>query len=89
MTGFYCIFQFPFLSLLYLLYLIKEIFVQSEDDFSLSGIAITALYFDGNSRILISGDQSGMVRCYFHWILQISQRNLYIFHLQFCFSRMI
>ncbi|OAY57661.1 uncharacterized protein LOC110609749 isoform X2 [Manihot esculenta] len=37
---------------------------QSEDDFSLSGIAITALYFDGNSRILISGDQSGMVRIF-------------------------
>ncbi|XP_039061499.1 uncharacterized protein LOC120205741 [Hibiscus syriacus] len=37
---------------------------QSEDDFSLSGIPLTALYFDGNSRILISGDQSGMVRIF-------------------------
>ncbi|WCJ32824.1 Transducin/WD40 repeat-like superfamily protein [Euphorbia peplus] len=37
---------------------------QSEDDFSLSGIALTALYFDGNSRILISGDHSGMVRIF-------------------------
>ncbi|XP_057994797.1 uncharacterized protein LOC110660741 isoform X3 [Hevea brasiliensis] len=37
---------------------------QSEDDLSLSGIALTALYFDGNSRILISGDQSGMVRIF-------------------------
>ncbi|CAK9156297.1 unnamed protein product [Ilex paraguariensis] len=34
---------------------------QSEDDFSLSGISVTALYFDSESR-LISGDQSGMVR---------------------------
>ncbi|KAF3440877.1 hypothetical protein FNV43_RR19163 [Rhamnella rubrinervis] len=37
---------------------------QSEDDFSLSGIALTALFFDGKSRLLISGDQSGMVRVY-------------------------
>ncbi|XVF16029.1 hypothetical protein REPUB_Repub09cG0206400 [Reevesia pubescens] len=37
---------------------------QSEDDFSLSGIAVTALYFDGNSRVLFSGDQSGMVRIF-------------------------
>ncbi|XVF62302.1 hypothetical protein PTKIN_Ptkin08bG0206500 [Pterospermum kingtungense] len=37
---------------------------QSEDDFSLSGIALTALYFDGTSRVLISGDQSGMVRIF-------------------------
>ncbi|XP_065855738.1 uncharacterized protein [Euphorbia lathyris] len=37
---------------------------QSEDDFSLSGIALTALYFNGDSRILISGDHSGMVRIF-------------------------
>ncbi|PON82737.1 Guanine nucleotide-binding protein, beta subunit [Trema orientale] len=37
---------------------------QSEDDSSLSGIAVTALFFDGNSRLLISGDHSGMVRVY-------------------------
>ncbi|KAJ0097649.1 hypothetical protein Patl1_29274 [Pistacia atlantica] len=37
---------------------------QSENDFSLSGVALTALYFDGNSRVLVSGDQSGMVRIY-------------------------
>ncbi|XP_012065395.1 uncharacterized protein LOC105628567 [Jatropha curcas] len=37
---------------------------QSEDDFSLSGIPLTALYFDGNSRILVSGDKSGMVRIF-------------------------
>ncbi|XWS42234.1 hypothetical protein CRYUN_Cryun17cG0150600 [Craigia yunnanensis] len=37
---------------------------QSEDDFSLSGVALTALYFDGNSRVLISGDQSGTVRIF-------------------------
>ncbi|XP_007046503.2 PREDICTED: uncharacterized protein LOC18610648 isoform X2 [Theobroma cacao] len=49
-----CPFPIPILSL-------KQ---QSEDDFSLSGIALTALYFDGNSRILISGDQSGTVRIF-------------------------
>ncbi|XP_050241534.1 uncharacterized protein LOC126690430 isoform X2 [Quercus robur] len=37
---------------------------QSEDDFSLSGIALTALYFDGKSQLLVSGDQSGMVRIF-------------------------
>ncbi|XP_044461920.1 uncharacterized protein LOC123193167 isoform X3 [Mangifera indica] len=37
---------------------------QSENDFSLSGVALTALYFDGCSRVLVSGDQSGMVRIY-------------------------
>ncbi|EEF40708.1 conserved hypothetical protein [Ricinus communis] len=37
---------------------------QSEDDISLSGIALTALDFDGNSRLLVSGDQSGMVRIF-------------------------
>lgn len=36
--------------------------MQSEDDLSLSGIALTALYFDGDSRYLISGDHSGMVK---------------------------
>ncbi|KAK9012346.1 hypothetical protein V6N11_040403 [Hibiscus sabdariffa] len=49
-----CPFPIPVLSL-------KQ---QSEDDFSLSGIPLTALYFDGNSRTLISGDQSGMVRIF-------------------------
>uniref|UniRef100_A0A2P2JLI5 Uncharacterized protein LOC105628567 n=1 Tax=Rhizophora mucronata TaxID=61149 RepID=A0A2P2JLI5_RHIMU len=37
---------------------------QSEDDFTLSGVALTALYFDGNSRLLISGDQNGTVRIF-------------------------
>ncbi|KAA8547593.1 hypothetical protein F0562_004022 [Nyssa sinensis] len=37
---------------------------QSEDDLSLSGIPLTALYFEGNSQLLISGDQSGMVRVF-------------------------
>ncbi|XP_022941599.1 uncharacterized protein LOC111446607 [Cucurbita moschata] len=37
---------------------------QSEDDFSLSGIPVTALHFDGNSQILISGDHSGTVRVF-------------------------
>lgn len=36
--------------------------MQSEDDFSLSGIALTALLFDGKSRLLVSGDESGIVR---------------------------
>ncbi|KAG6701787.1 hypothetical protein I3842_07G002800 [Carya illinoinensis] len=49
-----CPFLLPILSL-------KQ---QSEDDFSLSGIALTALYFDGKSRLLVSGDQSGMVRIF-------------------------
>lgn len=37
---------------------------QSEEDFSLSGIALTALYFNCNSQILVSGDQSGTVRIF-------------------------
>lgn len=35
---------------------------QSEDDGSLSGVPLTALYFDSNSRLLISGDKVGMVK---------------------------
>ncbi|XP_057420453.1 uncharacterized protein LOC130714562 isoform X2 [Lotus japonicus] len=37
---------------------------QSENDFSLSGIPLTALYFDSNSPLLVSGDQSGTVRIF-------------------------
>ncbi|XP_073219915.1 uncharacterized protein [Cicer arietinum] len=37
---------------------------QSENDFSLSGIPLTSLYFDINSPLLVSGDQSGMVRVF-------------------------
>ncbi|KAL5706115.1 hypothetical protein ACHQM5_024323 [Ranunculus cassubicifolius] len=37
---------------------------QNEDDQSLSGAHVTALYFDISSRILLSGDQSGMVRIF-------------------------
>ncbi|RDY11140.1 Syntaxin-binding protein 5, partial [Mucuna pruriens] len=37
---------------------------QSENDFSLSGIPLTELYFDSNTSLLVSGDQSGMVRIY-------------------------
>ncbi|KAF8011190.1 hypothetical protein BT93_J1724 [Corymbia citriodora subsp. variegata] len=37
---------------------------QSEDDFSLSGVALTALCFDAKHHILVSGDQNGMVRIY-------------------------
>lgn len=44
-------------------FLFFSFLMQSEDDFSLSGIALTALYFDGKSQLLVSGDQSGMVNC--------------------------
>ncbi|KAK2966840.1 hypothetical protein RJ640_027799 [Escallonia rubra] len=37
---------------------------QSENDSSLSGIPLTALHFDINSRLLISGDQIGTVRIF-------------------------
>ncbi|KAI3426606.1 uncharacterized protein J3R85_009800 [Psidium guajava] len=37
---------------------------QSEEDFSLSGVALTALCFDAKHQILVSGDQNGMVRIY-------------------------
>ncbi|KAJ1413328.1 WD40/YVTN repeat-like-containing domain superfamily [Sesbania bispinosa] len=37
---------------------------QSENDFSLSGIPLTTLYFDSNSPLLVSGDQSGTVRIF-------------------------
>jgi len=37
------------------------LFLQSEDDFSLSGVALTALCFDAKHQILVSGDQNGMV----------------------------
>ncbi|KAH1206126.1 Craniofacial development protein 2 [Glycine max] len=39
---------------------------KSENDCSLSGIPLTALYFDSNSPLLVSGDQSGMV-CVFRF----------------------
>lgn len=41
---------------------VSSISIQSENDCSLSGIPLTALYFDINSPVLASGDQSGMVR---------------------------
>ncbi|XP_058090596.1 uncharacterized protein LOC131237006 isoform X2 [Magnolia sinica] len=37
---------------------------QSEGNHSLSGIPVTALYFDINSRVLVSGDQSGTIRIF-------------------------
>lgn len=43
---------------------IASVVQQSEADFSSSGVALTALYFDCNSRLLISGDQSGMIRIF-------------------------
>ncbi|KAH1234380.1 Syntaxin-binding protein 5 [Glycine max] len=39
---------------------------QSENDCSLSGIPLTALYFNSNSLLLVSGDQCGMV-CIFRF----------------------
>ena len=55
-------------SLLYLIILLLSFpfsfltCMQSENDFSLSGVALTALHFDGNYHLLVSGDHSGMVR---------------------------
>ncbi|MED6112163.1 hypothetical protein PIB30_059215 [Stylosanthes scabra] len=37
---------------------------QSENDFSLSGIPLTALFFDSTLPLLVSGDQSGTVRLF-------------------------
>ncbi|KAL1288752.1 hypothetical protein AAHE18_20G007000 [Arachis hypogaea] len=37
---------------------------QSENDFSLSGIPLTALFFDSTYPLLVSGDQSGTVRLF-------------------------
>jgi hypothetical protein len=47
----------------YCAYCAFSFLMQSEDDFSLSGIALTALYFDGKSQLLVSGDQKGTVNC--------------------------
>ncbi|KAL3838832.1 hypothetical protein ACJIZ3_023423 [Penstemon smallii] len=43
---------------------VASITQQSDSDFSLSGVPLTALHFDYESRVLVSGDQSGMVRVY-------------------------
>ncbi|XP_051141095.1 uncharacterized protein LOC127258338 isoform X2 [Andrographis paniculata] len=37
---------------------------QSDNDFSLSGIPVTALYYSIDSHVLVSGDQNGTVRVY-------------------------
>ncbi|KAL0449691.1 UNVERIFIED_CONTAM: hypothetical protein Slati_1525500 [Sesamum latifolium] len=37
---------------------------QSDNDFNVSGIPLTALYFSYDSHILVSGDKSGTVRIY-------------------------
>ncbi|PNY10204.1 syntaxin-binding protein 5-like, partial [Trifolium pratense] len=37
---------------------------ESENDHSLSGVPLTELYFDINTPLLVSGDQSGMVRIF-------------------------
>ncbi|XP_010266195.1 PREDICTED: uncharacterized protein LOC104603774 isoform X3 [Nelumbo nucifera] len=43
---------------------IASIKQQSEDEHSLSGIPVTALYFDSTSWVLVSGDQNGVVRIF-------------------------
>ncbi|KAK4416885.1 hypothetical protein Salat_2514000 [Sesamum alatum] len=43
---------------------VASITQQSENDFSASGIPLTALYFSYDSHILVSGDKSGTVRIY-------------------------
>lgn len=57
--------KFQFISVYYKTVSARAYFTpltfQSEDDGSLSGIPLTALYFDSNSRLLISGDKVGMV----------------------------
>ncbi|XP_075486703.1 uncharacterized protein LOC142526274 isoform X1 [Primulina tabacum] len=43
---------------------VASITQQSDDNFSVSGCALTALHFDFESHTLVSGDKSGMVRIY-------------------------
>ncbi|KAK6150296.1 hypothetical protein DH2020_015228 [Rehmannia glutinosa] len=43
---------------------VASITQQSDNDISLSGVPLTALHFSYKSHILVSGDQSGMVRIY-------------------------
>ncbi|KAL0332775.1 UNVERIFIED_CONTAM: hypothetical protein Scaly_2179000 [Sesamum calycinum] len=43
---------------------VASITQQSDNDFSVSGIPLTALYFSYDSHILVSGDKSGTVRIY-------------------------
>jgi hypothetical protein len=44
--------------------ILSFILIQSENDHSLSGVPLTELYFDINTPLLVSGDQSGMVRLF-------------------------
>ncbi|GAB4848384.1 hypothetical protein Ancab_003079 [Ancistrocladus abbreviatus] len=37
---------------------------EGEDDSSSTGLAVTAMHYTGDSQLLVSGDQSGMVRIY-------------------------
>lgn len=48
-----------------------DLILQSDNDFSLTGVPLTALYFAYDSRILISGDQSGMARWFLDRVLEI------------------
>lgn len=63
--------------------------MQSEDDFSLSGIALTALHFDGTSRVLISGDQSGTVTSTRHRFFFFFKWNGFFFYLTFSSIRVL
>ncbi|KAG9442957.1 hypothetical protein H6P81_018811 [Aristolochia fimbriata] len=45
-------------------FLVLLLSIRDQDEHSLSGVPVTALYFDISSRILISGDQHGMVRIF-------------------------
>lgn len=50
--------------------ILSFILMQSENDQSLSGVPLTELYFDIKSLLLVSGDQSGMVRLIQQWMAE-------------------
>lgn len=54
-----------------MLYSVSEFSIQSEDDTSLSGIAVTALFFDRKAQLLVSGDQSGTVNSFFILCIEV------------------
>lgn len=52
----------------WLMIILSFILMQSENDHSSSGVPLTELYFDIKSLLLVSGDQSGMVRLIQQWM---------------------
>ncbi|RZC45750.1 hypothetical protein C5167_038688 [Papaver somniferum] len=54
---------------------ISSVKQQSEDNHSVTGIPVTALHFDHSSRLLVTGDQVGMVRIFKLKPDQISMEN--------------